>query len=762
MSRVLAFGFAAATLVASGSALAQDSDGDGVFDGVDRQPCDASVSGEAFAPADGVHGLLLFEDQWPLAGDRDFNDAVISYNYRYRTNLQGQVVAVVATFNPLALGGVNVNGLDLHLPVLASEVASVTRTIEGGVATALVPSTADTELTVVVVDNLRALFGGQADQINSLSAQAALTGLAVRVTVRFNTPQSLAPGGAPYDVSLHRTLNPRHQIHRVGFSGSANVDQTLFGSGDDASAPGRNYVDSTNLPFVLNVPHATEYPTEAVDISTLFPRIVNFAVTGGSADADYYTSPTLSARYAPATGLRPSPKFLVATAVDRSCLPASRQSCAQILSAGDSTGDGTYQVDLDGAGPMAPRSVQCDMMNGGWTRIVDYNAQRDGNAFATHAAQWTSVDAQMATESSQCCGRYGCNSSSLVYAGNNHSSGLNYDTQFYHLDLSFIGPTQVRFDHHDQVHSWDGALYVQGVRQDGGTTARVLYDNHGCSLDRGGCSGGEVSSTVYNATHYVSDAAGIREFRWGIKPYQGSCGDAHRIFSYAIWFKEAVAAPAYAEQSCKDVLTLNPTTPDGLQWIDTDGAGGNAPRQLLCDMTTNGGGWTRLVDYSAIRDGNAFATHAANWSAVDSRMSNESSLCCGRFGCSSSSVLYAGNNNSNGDTYVTQFYSLDLSGLNAQQVRFDHDDRVESWDGALYVQGDLLGGGSTARVIYDNHSCGLDQGICTGGEVNANVAGTHLVDGQGQILSGFRWGVKHYQGSCGDAHRILGYTAWIR
>lgn len=46
---------------------------------------------------------------------------------------------------------------------------------------------------------------------------------------------------------------------------------------------------------------------------------------------------------------------------------SSRLSCKAILDAGDSTGNGTYEIDRDGDGAGSPETVWCDMAGGGWT-----------------------------------------------------------------------------------------------------------------------------------------------------------------------------------------------------------------------------------------------------------------------------------------------------------------------------------------------------------------------------------------------------------
>ena len=277
------------------SALAFDADGDGTKDAIDAFPCESNAVGAAFYPAQGDHGMLMFEDLWPVYGDKDFNDAVVAYNYIYKMDGNGDVLQVRLTLNVLAIGAELRSGLGLHLPVPRNAVRAVTmarstREKDKNVSVTLAPSTNDAELTVTISDNLREFFADYGTGVNTVPTLDRIHGETIEVYVDFWQPTTMPLQDAPYDLYLFRTANPAHELHRPGYRGTAAMDTSLFNSGDDGSTSSRAFTSVSGLPFVLEFPTLVPYPLEGTRIDQLFPNITAWAASGGTTNQDFYSN----------------------------------------------------------------------------------------------------------------------------------------------------------------------------------------------------------------------------------------------------------------------------------------------------------------------------------------------------------------------------------------------------------------------------------------------------------------------------------------
>lgn len=284
------------TAMTAGTAAAQtqDLDGDGITDAADVFPHDSRASAITFAPAQGVHGMLMIEDRWPRAGDLDFNDLVVGYNYALRRNAAGETIALRGTFDLLANGGSLDLGLGLHLPVPRSAAASVTLAIGGGAPVQLELLQSEPELTVRLTGNVRDLFDGTAGPINSdpLLQRSAARRLVIEIELA--VPVAIDVAAAPFDLFAFMSGEPSHEIHRPEFAGTSLMNAALFRTGDDHSGvginAGRSFVEQNGIPFVLLLPELAPYPSEGQPIAALFTEMTTWARSGGTQAANFYRS----------------------------------------------------------------------------------------------------------------------------------------------------------------------------------------------------------------------------------------------------------------------------------------------------------------------------------------------------------------------------------------------------------------------------------------------------------------------------------------
>ncbi len=326
----------AASLLVAGPAFAQqsnvDSDGDNIVDSMDVEPCNASVSARVFAPADRVYGMLMFEDMWPNKGDFDFNDVVVAYNQTLRYNSTGLLTGLRMELSVLAVGARLQSGLALRLPgVSASNIAAVNSSVTGGVANVLLdPTKADA--TFVITNDLHQLYGvnaGPRPWINTDPSLARTAYADITIDVDFAQGTNVSASAAPFDVYIFNKAAGT-EVHRPEYQGTADIDTSLYGTGDDGSTATRAFVTNAGVPFALALPELANYPEEGMSIDTIYPNIVQFGASSGMQAADYYRQLSPGNEF----GLLQPRSLVAAAAANQSCFAPNPGVCGAASGAG--------------------------------------------------------------------------------------------------------------------------------------------------------------------------------------------------------------------------------------------------------------------------------------------------------------------------------------------------------------------------------------------------------------------------------------------
>ena len=283
-----------------------DSDQDGFSDGnevnyYDTDPLEASSAPEAptistaSTPSINEVGTMAFEDQWPLKGDYDFNDAVITYNAT-ETKQDGLIKKIVLKLLPVARGAIHNNSLRLLINTSIKNIASSQIKSQGS-TTALTAYPDGNKTLFIIIDNITdALPPPNGFKMsNTLSGSPKVNGKLHTVTIIFNSP--LLPsdlGAPPYNSFISRTLDNGEtlEVHFPGKPPSSRASKRKFGQFDDDSdaSKDRYYQTKENLPWAMLIPTVWHHTKERVDLSNAYPDILSWAATKGKKNKNWYKS----------------------------------------------------------------------------------------------------------------------------------------------------------------------------------------------------------------------------------------------------------------------------------------------------------------------------------------------------------------------------------------------------------------------------------------------------------------------------------------
>lgn len=255
---------------------ANDSDGDGINDELDDFPFDPNKSFNNFAPSEGSHGTLAFEDLWPSKGDYDFNDCVVDYNFNLIANSKNKVSSIEATFKIAHIGGAHQNGFAFEIPISASKIEN----IEGQ------------EMNVGYVSQ-----SSNGTEVGQSNAVIFVTENVTRfnqktITLKINLKSALnksSLGSVPFNPFIVVNGEREREVHLADMAPTAKGAKYL-GQDDDYSSTseGRYYKSERNLPWALNIYDNFKVSPEKVSIDKTYPKFTKWANSGGTTELAWY------------------------------------------------------------------------------------------------------------------------------------------------------------------------------------------------------------------------------------------------------------------------------------------------------------------------------------------------------------------------------------------------------------------------------------------------------------------------------------------
>lgn len=262
-----------------------DADADGVPDGLDYYPQDATRASRLIYPAGGV-SVVAFEDLYPRAGDADFNDFVVQVKNEEDRDAQGQVIRLRGEYRVLARGAGYKHNLFLNLPghgvayIVVRDgagqvVADVTRSLSSFEALPVFPKSTDYFENPAM--NSAALFDSSVlcpGMCNVYEGSQYVNGYTSEVEVVFEEPVAEL-SAAPYDLFIY-VLNTQKQIHFPGM---------VAGTTDP-------YIDANGFPWGLKVPAEWNWPLERKHIESGYPQFQSWYESLGATNRNWYLQTT--------------------------------------------------------------------------------------------------------------------------------------------------------------------------------------------------------------------------------------------------------------------------------------------------------------------------------------------------------------------------------------------------------------------------------------------------------------------------------------
>jgi len=262
-----------------------DVDNDGIDDNVEEYSEDTEKIFNNYYPAENIFGTLAFEDLWPWAGDYDFNDLVLGYNFNQITNKDNLIVELDVKIQIKAIGAWFSNGFGIELPISQDKIKKITGIKINDVSMINLDDKnleQNQEKTVIIVfDDTRKVTNYLTEFFNTENDVQYFNPVTIDFKIEFNNPISFKElGEPPYNPFMFVNGDRNREIHLAGKNKT-----TLY---KEYNYCDEYYITTDNMPFAINIPEEWQYPIERVSILKAYLKFREWAESNGELYKDWY------------------------------------------------------------------------------------------------------------------------------------------------------------------------------------------------------------------------------------------------------------------------------------------------------------------------------------------------------------------------------------------------------------------------------------------------------------------------------------------
>ncbi|KMT66527.1 LruC domain-containing protein [Catenovulum maritimum] len=282
---------------------------DGEVEDIELTITKAGVSVISYPSANSFTSIA-FEDKWPVLGDYDMNDVVVSYRTRKYVDDAGLVIRYDIQGQVLALGAEYKNGFAIQLDDIptAYVAQSIMRFELNGIQqfySALEANSANSDAVVIISEDLWSELESSPDCRFYRTEKGCdeVNHLEFFVSIPLKTPIEVAD--APTDVLnpfIFATPNHYHgiafnqapgrslEIHLKNKKVSSRFNPAFFGMYDDNSSleQATSFTNQNGMPWAIEFPILWSHPIENTDILIAYPEFKGFVESKGQVNLDWY------------------------------------------------------------------------------------------------------------------------------------------------------------------------------------------------------------------------------------------------------------------------------------------------------------------------------------------------------------------------------------------------------------------------------------------------------------------------------------------